>query len=132
MMPALQLGVRPGRHRQNHPVGRPVPRPAAERRGDDMMHHPSIEGVPGDRDAVVAEDLVACVLRGAWLSKSENREIAGAAAEVSNQDNLVARDSAGIVIGRGDRLVLENYVVPSGTPDRNVQARLGETVVVWS
>lgn len=98
-----------------------MPRPAAERRRDDMMHHPSIEGVTGDRHTFVAENLVAWIVRGAGWSESENREVAGAAAEVSDEDNLVARDSTGIVIGGGDRFVLENYLVPSRTPDGNVQ-----------
>src|SRR5262249_24797930 len=89
-----------------------------------------IEGVPGDCNAIVAENLVAAVARCTGWSKSENREVAGASADVSYQDNLVARDSACIVIGRGDRFVLENYLVPTRAPDRNVQPRLCEPVVV--
>src|SRR6516162_6955809 len=131
MMPALQLGVRPGWHRQNHAVRRPIARPAAERRRDDVMHHPPIESVPGDRDTIVAENLVATALPSAGWPESEDREVAGAPAEVSDQDNLVVPDSARVVIGGGDRFVLENDLVPPRTPDRNVQARLGEPFVVW-
>src|SRR3984885_3319530 len=56
-------------------------------------------------------------------------EIAGAAAEVRNQDRLVARDSQRVVVRRRHRLVLEDHVGPSGAPNGDIEAASRERLV---
>jgi hypothetical protein len=58
-VPALHLGVKPGRHRQYGAVGRPILRAASEFRRDQASNDLAIEGVAGDRNPIVGENLVA-------------------------------------------------------------------------
>jgi len=82
-MPSFELGVRPSRRRQHHPIWRAVLGAAAERGRDQVSHHAAVKCVARDADAVVAEDLVArapCIAPSRF--QLQYREIAGAAAEV--------------------------------------------------
>ena len=58
----------------------------------------------------------------------DDREVARAAAEVADQDPLVALQSRFVRVGGRDRLVLEDDLLEAGEPDRRQQAVGGERV----
>ena len=61
-------------------------------------------------------------------SDRDDREVAGAAAEVADQDPLVAIQPRLVGVGGRDRLVLEDDLLEAGEPDRRQQTLGGEGV----
>src|SRR5271155_1669568 len=96
-----------------------------------MMHHTAVECVAGQRDPIVAQNFVASSdrRRVSRAAKAQDGKVAGAAAEVADQNYLVTRDSAGVVVGRGYRFIFESNVLPSRAPNRHVEPRSRIVVV---
>ena len=81
-----------------------VARPLAERRRDQVVDDPVVEGVAGHADAGPPQGLGP---EGAGVvpAKADDREVAGAAAEVAHQDGGVGLERAGEEEGRAHRLI---------------------------
>ncbi len=98
--------------------------PEPEERGHHVAHDATVEGVAGQRHPVGAEDRVlATRLPAQRGTDPEQREVAGAAAEVGDQDELVALEIALVVVGRRDRLVLEDHVGVARVAEGRAQSR---------
>ena len=92
-VPALHLCIKPGRHRQHLSVWGPILGAAPEFCRNQAPHDFAVERVAGDRDPVVGEDLVTIVReRGVRRAQPHDGEVAGAAAEIGDQDQLFTRD----------------------------------------
>ena len=77
-------------------------------------------------DAVVGEDVgLAIDLRLALGADADEREVGGAAADVGDEDLLLARHRLLVVERGGDRLVLEDDLAKAGARRRAAQRRLG-------
>ena len=96
VLPALEARVEPRRDRQGLAVLGAAQRAEAEPRRDDGAHDAGVEGVAGERHAVDAEDGLGAVARcGAPTgSEADQAEVAGAAAEVADQHQLVVVEAA--------------------------------------
>ena len=109
--------------------GREILAAHAEARRDEVADDALVEGVAGDRHAVGADDV-----RGAPAALTharpdgDDREVAGAAAEVADQDPLVALQPRLVGVRGRDRLVLEHDLVEAGEADRRQQTFGGERV----
>ena len=128
-MPALEPLVGPARHRQELAGRGEVLAAHAEPRRDQVADDPLVEGVAGDRHAVSADDVrgTAAALAHAGADR-DDREVAGAATEVADQDPLVARQPRLVGVGGGDRLVLEDDLLEAGEPDGREQPPGGKGV----
>ena len=77
-----------------------------------MVDDAIVEGVAGDADAALAERLDAAAIAGA--ADLQKREVAGAAAEISDEDKFVSRKGGLVGVSRTDGLELEVYGVEAG------------------
>ena len=108
-MPALQLVVRPAGHGKDlvgrRDILRAQPQPGRHQVPDDLP----VEGVAGHRHAIGADDVFRCPSPPAdFRPHMQDRKVAGAAAEVSNQDELVVLQALLVAVGGRHRLVLEH------------------------
>ena len=62
----------------------------------------------------------------------QQREVAGAAAKVANQDQLIVHQGRLVGIGRADGLVLEGHGIESRLFERRLQSRCSERIVLRS
>ena len=107
VVPALEVRVDPARARAGaRPKNETELGAAAEQRRHAVAHELAVEGVARDVHAVVAEDRAGAPSARAGAD-AQQREVAGAAAEVADQEQLVALEAALVVAGGADRLVLE-------------------------
>ena len=98
----------------------------AEVSRDLLAHDARVERVAGDRDAADGEHVV---LREAARADLHHGEVAGAAAEVGDEDDLVVALVRPELARRGDRLGDEVDLVEAGLLGGRHQALLGEGVV---
>jgi hypothetical protein len=95
-----------------------------------MPHQLAIEGVAGHGNARVAEDALRAASSAAEARTDvHQREVAGAAAEVGDQKQLVLLEAALVVVGRADRLVLEDDLAKAGVGAGGAQPPEGEGLV---
>ena len=92
------------------------------------MDHARIEGVSGKRNALRTEDSMRAVAPRR-RSHAKDRKIAGAAAEVSNEDEFIVIERALVEESRRYRLVLENHGTDSGFRERSRQSADSKLVV---
>lgn len=94
----------------------------AELGRDEMAHDAAVEGIAREGDTLGAQDgAVAAAPRVG--ADAQQAEVARAAAEVGDEDQLVLGEPALVVIGRGHRLVLEHQRlgVEPGAAQRGTQ-----------
>ncbi len=123
-VPAPQVTVEPRRDRRlaAELVGR-VARSATERGRDQGVDHPRIERIARDPDAAVGEHLRR---PGADADRGEVRR---AAAEVRDDDQLLALEPRRVARRRADRLVLEHGLGEARLGERGLHARERARVV---
>src|SRR5690606_220776 len=118
-MPAREVRVEPERHVRHaveHAIARALPKVGRDHALEDSL----IEGVPGEADAVGADDALASAAAPA-RSDLDEAEIGGAAAEVSDQDQLVVVEAA-LVAPRGRHgLELEHDLLEARRQERGAQ-----------
>src|SRR5688572_25724323 len=89
-MPAFEIGIQPGRHRQYPVEGGPILRPLPQPWGYDVAHDFAVEGVAGDGDAISAQNIPGGMPSAAHAGPHlHEREVARAPAEIGDQNELV-------------------------------------------
>ena len=95
-----------------------------------MAHDLRIEGIARDAHAGVAQQVLS---RAAPLqhggSNADQREVAGAAAEIPNQDEFILRQRRLVIMRRRDGLHLKLDVSKASKSERIAQATFGVRVV---
>ena len=122
IMPPLEPLVRPARDRQELVRRREVFAASPEPRRDQVADDPLVERVARHRHAIGADDVGGAAAAGADAGPDrDDREVAGAAAEVADENQLVALQPRLVRVRGGDRLVLEDDFVEAGEADRRHQ-----------
>src|SRR5262249_37349876 len=104
-------------------------RPETEGGGDHCAHEARIEGVAGQRHAVDRQDRAAAIGLAARARPEANQaEVAGATAEVADEDELVVIEAPFVLRSRRDRLILERNVAEPGARRGGAQTREGDVV----
>ena len=133
LVPALQVHEHPPRQGEGGRAHRgALLRVAAEQRGDHVADDLRVEGVPGEPDAVGAQDGLRPRFGPAGSdprAHPDQREVRRAPAEVADQHELVPIEPALVVPGRADGFVDEADVREPGQGQGLAQAALGEGVV---
>ena len=101
-MPARKVRMVVLRDRQDL-IDRLVQRSLAEPRRYDLVDDPSVEIIAGNREPGMAD-------RGRGIPvaaslETDQREIAGATAEIADQNQRIGGQAPGVIIGGADRLV---------------------------
>src|ERR1700733_8441963 len=93
-MPALKIGVYPCRHGGQKLVHGASKGVRPERRRDELAHDPGIESIAGETNAAVAEQILRLATALAHPGANvQQREIACAAAKVSDKDQFIVIES---------------------------------------
>src|SRR6266550_8454294 len=130
VMPVFQVLVEPVWHRQNVAELGSVFRAQAEHRRNQAAHQLAVEGVAGDAYAVSAEDLARrfSLSQPAGLQLYE-REIAGAATEVGDENRFLMVESPLVLICCGHGLGQKVYFIKSRVAKSAAQSVDGEFIV---
>ncbi len=124
MVPALEVGVDPGGQGENL-FAAACECGGAKRGRDEVAHEAGVEGVAGEGEAGGAEDLPALA-----RADVEQREVAGASAEVSDKDGFGAGERGLVGCGCGQGLELEGDVLETGAGEGGAQAGEGEGFIL--
>jgi len=132
-MPALEVGVDPRGNGGQKFIERAGEGVGTQRGRDESADNASIEGIAGQAEAAVAKK----ILRGAATSADtgtdvNQREVAGAAAEVADKDEFVVIEGGLVSIGSGDGLHLEIDRLEACMDECLAEALEGEGVIVGS
>ena len=131
MVPALQPLIGPTRHRQPLVGWGQVLVTQSQPRRHQMPHQVPVERVAGQRHAVGAQDVRRPASAVAHArAHGDYGEVARAAAEVADQDALVAREPGLVRVGRSDGLVFEGKLVEPRQAEGVTQPTLGKRVEV--
>src|SRR6266567_1187170 len=133
IVPALEVGVDPRGNGGKVFVERARLGVGAERWRDQLAHDASVKGVAGEPHATVAEQVIRSPAAAADRGANANEgEVAGAAAEVADEDELVVIEGGLVGIGGGDGLELEAHLLEAGNSEGFAQAFDCEGVVLFS
>ena len=125
VVPAFQIGVDPGgdgREGLVEALGEGV---GAEGGGDEVAHHAGVEGVAGEGEAGVAEDSSG----GGFGADGDDGEVAGASAEVADEDGFGVVEGLLVGVGGGQGFELEVDVLEAGAEEGGAEAVEGELLV---
>lgn len=104
VMPALEVGVDPGGNGGKQLVERAGEGVGPERRRDEFANDASVEGIPCQTEAAVAEEVFCGAPTfadaGADVQKGE---VAGAATEVADENKFIVIEGGFVGVGSGDR-----------------------------
>ena len=134
VVPALQVGVDPGRKRGQNLFARVRHAVGSQRGRNQAAHDARIEGVARQSHAAVAQQVCGTASAPTHSRPHvQQRKVAGAAAEVADQDQLVVVERRFVGIGRGHRLHLELHLLVAGELKRMAQTaqRVGFVLAVF-
>src|SRR5580692_5024515 len=95
-------------------------------RRNEMPHDLGIEGVSGDRNSGVTEQVSGSPSSASNArADADQREVAGAAPKVSDQNEFVVFEGRFVEMGRGNRLHFEVNCFKPGQVIRTFEATLG-------
>ena len=129
MMPALEPFVRPARNRQELVRRREELGAEPQSRRDELADDLPVESVAGDGHTVGADDVARASAPPLVRAHAQNGKVARAAAEVANQDELVAIERLLVAVRRSHRLVLEHDVGEPALRNRGAQPSQRELVI---
>ena len=125
-MPAFEVGVDPGGQREDL-FAATREGGGAERGRDEVADEARVEGVAGEGEAGGGEHFPA--LGCGCRADVEEREVAGAAAEVADEDGFGAGEGGLVGGGRGQGFELEGDVLEAGAGEGGAQAGEREGLV---
>lgn len=130
-MPAFEVGVDPCGNGREQLVERTGEGIGTERGGDKFADDAGVEGVAGQTEAAVAEQILCGAATFADAGADmEQGEVAGAAAEVADEDEFVVIERGLVGVGGADGLHLEVDGLETSVDEGLLKALQGEGIVV--
>src|SRR5580704_2740253 len=132
-MPALEVGIDPGRRGGQKLVERAGERLRTERGRDELADDPGVESVARQTDPTVAEEILWCAaaLAHTWTHVKQ-REVAGATTKVTDEDELVVIEGRFIRVRRCNWFQFKFNSIKAGFRKGLAQARKRKRLILVS
>src|SRR3984957_6520342 len=128
-MPAFELDINPVRNGQYFAQGTQL-RSGSEVGRYEVPDDPSIEGVTGHAQPCIPHNVAGHAASSANARANvKKREVAGASAQISDQNKFVVVEGGFIVVSRRDRLHFELHRFKASQLQRRSQPRLSVAVI---
>jgi hypothetical protein len=100
--------------------------------GDELAHDPGVEGVAGETDTAVAEQVLrlAAALAHSRANMKQG-EVTGAAAKITDEDELVVIEGRFVGVSRRDRLHFKVNPLKAGSRERLAQTGEGKRLILF-